>query len=256
MTAERPAKRAPYVAIDGRKVADLRKAKGLTQQSFAERHGFDVNQLKKWESGATQRVYPTTLSLLATSLSVATEDLILTAPPPRMIMGYEALVEANLDIVRSAEVFLHTTGSRSRDETYLRTIEGVLQEKPDLTHCRILYGPPMRPQLTAHLERLLQLRDPLGPYVNGRPSLEIAVSTDTTVYPAEVCLCMNERRALVVLPSALEPGGYDTAVVFEDPTLIRGWRSLVAGLCHTGRRLTCIEDLHALTPGRSDLAHA
>jgi len=165
---------------------------------------------------------------------------------PSFVRGLGKVKGANLRLVEEAREELYTVGSRSRDPDYLKAIETVLAEQGKLRYTRVLFGPPRRQELKDHLLRVRNLRDPAD-RTHGYRTLDLALFDDPR-RQIEFNLCGNERRCLVVLPSAAgEIGEYDTAVVFSDPEVVRGYSRLAQALADAGTRLDDVDQLEALT---------
>lgn len=170
---------------------------------------------------------------------------VLKTTLPTLVRGLGKVKSANLRLVEEAREELYTVGSRSRDPDYLKAIEKTLAEQSKLRHTRVLLGPPRRQELKDHLLRVRNLRDPAD-REHGYQTLHIALFDDPAEQ-VEFNLCGNERRCLVVLPSAAgEIGEYDTAVVFSDPEVVRGYLSLAQALAKAGKPLDR-KELEALT---------
>ena len=172
-------------------------------------------------------------------------DRLLKTTLPFLVRGKGAVKRANIRLVEEARVDLYTVGSRSRDPDYLKAIEKVLEERSSLSYTRVLLGPPRRAELRDHLLKVRTLRDP-DDRRHGFRTLSLALFDDPRRQP-ELNLCGNERRCLLVLPSA--DGGigeYDTAVVFSDPTLVGGYRRLAQALVDAGTPLRTMEQIEAL----------
>jgi hypothetical protein len=95
------------------------------------------------------------------------QRLTAAAEAPRLLVGHQDLQGAMAEVVLDARQYLAVTGSRSRDPSYLDTIETTLAEHHDLVRYRVLFGPaaprgPARPSL-----RLLALRDPADRRLHG-----------------------------------------------------------------------------------------
>jgi transcriptional regulator with XRE-family HTH domain len=91
-----------------------------------------------------------------------------------LVTRWSELVEAMTSVVTGAREHLVVTGSRSREKGYLGAIETAVAQNPDLVHTRVLYGPPRHPELTDHLARLMELRDPAARR-NGVRTLSIGI---------------------------------------------------------------------------------
>ena len=110
-----------------------------------------------------------------------------------------------------SENYLAIAGSRSRDVVYLKAIETVLAARPELVHYRVLFGPPRHADLTVHLRRLLEMRDPHDRSV-GLKTLHIGVIADEPNTP-ERFLCASEHAAVVPIPSLTSADAFDSGVL-------------------------------------------
>jgi transcriptional regulator with XRE-family HTH domain len=137
-------------------------------------------------------------------------------------------------IVRDARTFLAMTGSRSREPEYMETVERVLSAQPGLVHYRVLFGPPRNQIFKDHLHRLLEVCDPRDRSVSGVQRLHIGLAP--AAYQ-ENCLCTNEREAVVVQPSLVSPGNFDTAVLFSQASHARAMVSYVQQLYQVSEKL-------------------
>lgn len=167
--------------------------------------------------------------------------VLLTSTIPRLIDDETRLHATNHKIVSEAREVLFTTGSRSRDKTYLAAIETHLVQNPALRYYRVLMGQPRRPEVIEHLHRVLAVRDP-SDRSYGYKTTHLAVY-DKPQEQWEVFLCGNERMCVAVLPSQGGIGKYSTAEVFTGPAQIRAYRHLVEQLYRLG---TPLEDAAAL----------
>jgi hypothetical protein len=130
----------------------------------------------------------------------------------RVIRSAEELLAYNKRIVREAKESLFTTGSRSRDITYLKAIEARLKAAPKLVHHRVLFGPPYHQVMKDHLQRLLKLRDPED-RKHGFKTIHLGLFGDYK-RQFEVFILGNEREVSVILPSLLGVGEYNSGIVF------------------------------------------
>jgi len=71
----------------GRRIAELREARGLTQDELAERVGMDVTHLRKIEGAALPAVGVTRLVAIANALGCATLQELFEAPASRAPRG-------------------------------------------------------------------------------------------------------------------------------------------------------------------------
>ncbi|MFF2148775.1 XRE family transcriptional regulator [Kitasatospora sp. NPDC058190] len=162
----------------------------------------------------------------------------------RLLTRWTDLLEAMTEVVTTAREWLVVTGSRSREKTYLAGIETAVAQVPDLVHYRVLYGPPRHPDLTAHLLRLLELRDPRERR-NGHPTLRIGVVEQPAAM--ERFFVASESRAVVPLPSLHGADGFDSGVLLGHEAAI-GLVQHAREAWASARPLHTPEEVLALTP--------
>lgn len=161
----------------------------------------------------------------------------------RVKVGYPALLGAMVDVVHNALETLIITGSRSRSQPYLEAIEHALAARPALVHYRVLYGPPRHPELLAHLERLLSIRDPSDRSA-GFKTLHIGLVTDIVRTPERFFIA-SEREAFAIIPSVSSADGFDTGITMGKDAaagLLAHGREAYAG----ARRVETMEALREL----------
>ncbi|MGW6244414.1 XRE family transcriptional regulator [Streptomyces roseolus] len=141
-----------------------------------------------------------------------------------LVTRWADLVEAMISVVAGAREHLVVTGSRSREKAYLEAIESAVARYPALVHTRVLYGPPSHPELTGHLVRLMELRDP-GERRNGVRTLNIGYADRGEAL--ERFFVASETKAVVPLPSLHGADGFDCGIVLDGEA--------AAGLVHHGR---------------------
>jgi hypothetical protein len=194
-------------------LTNARRALGMDTEPFAallSRHlGWTVypEQLRAWEQDAVPPgdVLITALEL-AGAVGRALPPGVTAADRLTFLVDYDDLQLALAEVVEGAHEVLAITGSRSRDPAYLRLIERTLAARPDVVHYRVLYGPPRHGAMKNHLLHLTDL---------ARGGLHIGVVRDL-LRDQERFLCVNERMALIVQPSATSIANYDTALVIDD----------------------------------------
>lgn len=158
-------------------------------------------------------------ALLCEIYDASPEELGLVAEAPsaegrvRLVTSYDALVAEMIAVVSDAEDALVTTGSRSRERSYLEMIEQRLRERPELVYYRVLLGPLRSLELREHLLAVLALRDPRE-LPRGARTLHIRFVEDLDREP-ERYICASERGAVVAMPSLVTPGNFDSAVVLS-----------------------------------------
>jgi len=148
-------------------------------------------------------------------------------------------------IVDEARMFLVATGSRTREASYLQAIERNLTLHPELIVYRVLFGPPQHQLLADHLVRLLQMRNP-DDQPGGAERLHLGV-IDASRGEPERGTCASEREAVLVIPSLVQAGNFDTGIVFGEGDAMR-LVDHVRQLYTSSRRLettACIESLVA-----------
>lgn len=154
------------------------------------------------------------------------------------------LIQTNADIVSEAEEVFYATGSRSRDEKYLKAIEARLAAVPSLVHYRVLMGPPFRRVFKEHLLRLLQLRPPDDRSL-GYKTLHVGLF-EKPLQQAEVFVAGNEKRALIVLPSRRGLGEYNSGLVVDDPVHARDLCNFVKQMYAAARPIEATAAIEAL----------
>lgn len=141
------------------------------------------------------------------------QQLTAASETPLLLVGHHDLRGAMTEVVRDAHQYLAVMGSRSRDGTYLESIEAVLAERPELVHYRVLFGPPHHRVLKDHLLRLIRIRDPRDRSL-GLKTLHIGIVEDDVGIP-EQFFCASESTAVVPIPSLTSSEAFDSGVLFE-----------------------------------------
>lgn len=159
-----------------------------------------------------------------------------------LVCGYPDLLDRLLDVVRGAGQYLVTTGSRSRDPEYLASIEARLQGG-DLTHYRVLCGPPHWSVLKAHLRRLDELRRAARP--GGDPRILLGVVNDFRREP-ERFICASERKAILILPSLNGLEHFDTGLELDGEKYGMAYVRLVQEFYASSRPIETERDVDAL----------
>jgi transcriptional regulator with XRE-family HTH domain len=239
-SGEPSVERIPGVLIDGNFLAAERKKQGYSQESFCAEFGLSRKVIKEVETNPQRRIQPQTLSAIASALGVQPRGLTREFSSPRLVTTSEDILRTNLEIVRTAGKFICATGSRSRDSEYLGAIEQVVATSPSLAYFRILFGTPATPQMMKHLRRIMEIRN-AGE--EPRQSISVGIYASVRTYPSEATICLNERMALFVLPSINGAWRYDTAVVFEDPAVIEGWRRWIEEMYRAGEPIETLADI-------------
>lgn len=217
--------------INAKRLLQLRLGKALSRENFAKSCGVSSRRLAFWEENHGMPIQLAALGKLAKGCSCDPSELMLTEEPPRLVTNVAELIATNIAIVGEAQEFLYVTGSRSRDADYLGAIQSRLEEIPTLIHRRVLFGPPRTTEMRNHIEALLKIGAMAAKYVTGIERMIIGVYEDDRNFPPEAAICMNERRALIVLPSVESSWAYSTAVVFEQQSVVRGWKNWIESIC-------------------------
>jgi transcriptional regulator with XRE-family HTH domain len=157
-----------------------------------------------------------------------------------LVTSHGDMIGALLRIVREAETLLTITGSRSREIGYLREIESAMAGRRSLIHYRELFGPPRNQVFKDHLSRLIEICDPLDRSVAGVQRLHVGMAPEGF---QEESLCVSEKEALIVLPSLVAPGNFDTGLVLSSS---RHARELVAHVQQLYQAGTKIETQQAV----------
>lgn len=225
---------------------------------FASTNGFEVGTFALRPTGSGWRLALAIIGGLAL-LGAAVLELLKAKRPEApavdaklrvaqdshfLIDSYQDVLARTKEIVRNANKYLVTSGSRSRDEDYLREIENVLQERPQLVHYRVLIGPPHHQLLKDHLLRLLELRS-APDQTRGQRTLHLGIF-DGPDRPSEAFICASESEGIVILPSLTATTAYDTALVLRDRRWIEGLNAHVRQLYAGGRKLEDAEAIRAL----------
>jgi hypothetical protein len=162
----------------------------------------------------------------------------------RVIRSSKDLRACNERIVNEAEENLFTTGSRSRDVDYLKAIEQRLQAVPALVHHRVLFGAPHHLVLKDHLTQLLKLRDP-NDRDQGFKTIHLGLFNDYA-RQFETFILGNESEALVLLPSLLGVGEYNSGVIFTGVDEVAGLLRFVKDLYGWSTRVETPGEVAAL----------
>ena len=154
------------------------------------------------------------------------------------------VIKYNMKIVQEAEERILTTGSRSRNENYLETIEQKLSQNPNIVHWRVLINNPHHQVFKDHLIKLFDYRDPKDRSL-GEQKLFISLCSDTHSDP-ERFICANEKEALIVLPSFTFVNKYDTALVISNPEAVSGIINYVNNLHLKSQEIKTKDEIEAL----------
>jgi len=117
-------------------------------------------------------------------------------------------------VVKGAMKKLYVTGSRSSDREYLGEIEKKLSKKTDISHIRVLFGPPKTPEINDHIKKIREIIQNRSKIV-GSSKVEVKEYSLDVDDPERFVVC-NEKRAVVIIPSLSTVRGYDTALVIDN----------------------------------------
>lgn len=103
----------------GKKIAELRKKRGLSQYQLAKELGFSRGKLANYEQGSRQPDYET-LSLIASYFNVSV-DYLLGNETPRSGLGLRGLVPllSKIDLSENNNVLYYKGERISKEELYL-----------------------------------------------------------------------------------------------------------------------------------------
>lgn len=164
---------------------------------------------------------------------------------PQLLHGFDAVLEAMMAVVATAQQYLVTTGSRSAEWQYLDAIETALNRHGRLTHYRVLYGPPHHQVLVEHLLRLVELRNrEREADTTSETRVHLAIVSGPDAGP-ERFFVASERAAVAIVPSLITDGGFDTGLRLGATAaggLIQHARQAYAA----ARPLRTTQDVHAL----------
>jgi hypothetical protein len=140
---------------------------------------------------------------------------------------FSELFKSPHSVVQTARRTLCVTGSRSRDEAYLRAIESQISSNEDLVYTRVLIGAPTK-ELKEHLSRLKDIASKQDKHQgSGRIHVsELPLGEEIS----ERFIVASETRALVAIPSFSSPQGYDTALIIEDDKVSQQLCSIVTAM--------------------------
>jgi hypothetical protein len=130
-------------------------------------------------------------------------------PNCRLLFDQRKFHECQMRIAREATEYIFATGSRSRDVDYLNLIEKRIRSSDTLVYTRILFGEIKRDELKHHCVRL-------STDTSLRTRAKICEITDLARY-TEAFFIINEKEALVVIPSLNAIGKFDTGLVMKGP---------------------------------------
>lgn len=161
-----------------------------------------------------------------------------------VVRSSEELRAHNKRIISEAQQVLFTTGSRSRDIAHLRAIEKRLKEKGSLVHYRVLFGPPYHQMLKEHLAQLLKIRKPED-RTHGYKTIFVGLFDDYS-RQFESFILGNEKEAIVILPSFLGLGQFDSGIIFTGPDELDGLFDFVKQLYEGSQKLETPKSIAAL----------
>jgi len=162
----------------------------------------------------------------------------------RVIKSWEDLLACYGQIVNEAQKSIYITGSRSRDAKYLKAVEQKLQAAPSLVHYRVLFGPPHHLVLKEHLRQLLNLRDPTD-RSRGFQTMHIGLFSDYQ-RQFETFILGNENEAIVLLPSLVGVGEYNSGIIFTGREEVDGLMRFVKSLYGWSTKLETQAEVEAL----------
>lgn len=162
----------------------------------------------------------------------------------RVLKSAKDLLAYNEQIVNEANENLFTTGSRSRDLNYLKAIEQKLQAAPALVHHRVLFGAPHHLVLKEHLKQLLKLRNP-NDRTHGFKTIHLGLFNDYQ-RQFETFILGNEREVLVLLPSLLGVGEYNSGIIFTGRQEVAGLLRFVKDLYGWSTKVETPAEIEAL----------
>lgn len=177
------------------------------------------------------------------------------------ISGHDNLISELRKIVNEADDFLYITGSRTSNASYISEIESKVKATPKLVHYRILHGYPWKKELKEHLLALRRVR-PSNDRVRGQASCVLGIyipyaetfskknpikkSAKSRRREAEFFISVNEHRTLLIVPSLLNPGAFDTGLISTDADNIKAWKHYVEWLAGESEKLDSEEVLMKL----------
>lgn len=154
------------------------------------------------------------------------------------------LMDFSMKIVNESQKILFTSGSRSRDEKYLKSIEQKLIDCPQLVHYRVLFGPPHHAMLKKHLLDLLKIRNP-SDRSQGFKTIHLGLFEDFQEQ-FETFILGNEREILLISPSLSGVGQYNTAIVFTGKEYIDGMGRFVKDLYGRSKKIETAGEINVL----------
>ncbi|REG81120.1 hypothetical protein [Algoriphagus antarcticus] len=161
-----------------------------------------------------------------------------------MVRSATDLLNHNQRIILEAKEHLYMTGSRTRDQIYLTAIEDKLKQFPVMVHHRVLFGPPHHQMLKDHLIELLKTRDP-DDRQYGQKTIHLGVFDDYK-RQFETFILGNEREALVLLPSLLGVGEYNSGILFTGKDDVDGLRRFVKDLYGWSQKIETLKAVDSL----------
>jgi hypothetical protein len=206
---------------------------GLTESLFSQ-----------WELG---KVRPSLRYRAAVSKAFAPDEIDFDAVDAgesmglRLVTTYHDLIAAMERVARDARQFLVATGSRSRDRSYLEEIERAVAERPQLVHYRLLFGRPRHQVFKDHLLRLLEICDPSDRRATGVKRLYVGEVVDGE---PERAICASEREGIVIIPSLVTAGNFDSGIVFSSHEHARSLVSRVQQLYPGTRKVETREAVY------------
>ncbi len=122
-------------------------------------------------------------------------------------------------VVAKAKQIIIVTGSRSRDEDYLRSIERKITQSASICYVRILVGPPHHQALRDHIERIRSAAAAVAGWP--RDKIKIVETPYGGEWP-ERFICASESKAVIITQSPNSPWAFDTGIVIDDEKIVAG----------------------------------
>ncbi|MDD9900380.1 MAG: helix-turn-helix transcriptional regulator [Alphaproteobacteria bacterium] len=239
-----PAKDDGKIIADGGEIKRLRKELGLSQEALSAESGVALKTIRNLEKEDAHRCRPATINTLSKFFKIEPHQIIQKEKrlDIQLLTSPQEIIEWNMNIAATARIILACTGSRSRDEDYMRQIETTMKNCPELVHYRVMSFPPFKSVFQEHLLRVLEMRDPQS-RSHGYKTLHIGINRDLVKQP-EHAICANETKAIVVLPSLSGVvGEYNTAVLIKNASVAKGLIAMVKNLYQSGQPVETPEDV-------------
>jgi hypothetical protein len=190
-----------------------------------------------------------------------TNDLANAKETSSFVIGHDNLMLELKKIVQEAREYLYITGARTSISSYMKDIEARVTNVKELVHFRILHGYPWRRELKEHLLALRKIR-PYSEKVRGKDSCVLGVyipkletlskrnpikkTPGSRRREAEFFVSINEHRAILIVPSLINPGAFDTGIVTTDSNSVKAWKHYVEWLAGQSEELNTAELIEKL----------